>query len=155
MFDTEIYHRIRRALYRLEPVAQLLQIDDETQRRQTLFIDSGVGFVIIFVVIVVVIVVIVVVVVRRCRFRRFRSYDGLRCRQRDRLMDGVVGDEFEYDRRDGDRALTIRGSIERHQFELSRIGNQLVEVADADVDTLQRRRRQLRRLDAGRTVLVE
>jgi hypothetical protein len=66
-------------------------------------------------------------------------------------MDGVVGDEFEYDR----RALTIRGSIERHQFELSRIGNQLVEVADADVDTLQRRRRQLRRLDAGRTVVVE
>jgi hypothetical protein len=114
MFDTEIYHRIRRALYRLEPVAQLLQIDDETQTRQTLFIDSGVGFVIIFVVIVVVIVVIVVVVVRRCRFRRFRSYDGLRCRQHDRLMDGVVGDEFEYDRRDGDRALTIRGSIERH-----------------------------------------
>jgi hypothetical protein len=136
----------------LEPVAQLLQID-ETQRRQTLFIDSGVGFVIIFVVIVVVVIVVIVVVVRRCRFRRFRSYDGLRCRQRDRLMDGVVGDEFEYDRRDGDRALTIRGSIER-EFKLSRIGNQL-EVADADVDTLQRRRRQLRRLDAGRTVLVE
>jgi heme/copper-type cytochrome/quinol oxidase subunit 2 len=51
----------------------LLQIDDET-RRQTLFIDSGVGFVIIFVVIVVVIVVIVVVVVRRCRFQRDRTF---------------------------------------------------------------------------------
>jgi tetrahydromethanopterin S-methyltransferase subunit C len=70
MFDTEIYHRVRRALYRLEPVAQLLQIDDETQR-QTLFIDSGVGFVIIFVVIVVVIIVVIVVVVRVVDFVDF------------------------------------------------------------------------------------
>jgi hypothetical protein len=52
MFDTEI-PSYSQGTYRLEPVAQLLQIDDETQTRQTLFIDSGVGFVIIFVVIVV------------------------------------------------------------------------------------------------------